>query len=145
MFYLSVEGTINIRTFRREFSHRPNLGVAWRLHCQFGQLRTPTLHLSLSSSLIVLLAQHDTHSLTVSKLCFVCHYIHTNTFFSLKIGYLTPDSLVCHQCQCILGCGRFNIPRWIDMCGIGQRERDVRSKGRNRCAHILNFCLKRIN
>jgi len=46
---------IRARTSKREFSHNPDLGVAWLLHCIF--------ELRLSSSfLVVLLAQHDAHS-----------------------------------------------------------------------------------
>jgi hypothetical protein len=40
---LCVEGVIKERTSRRVFSHNPDLGVAWRLHCQIWQFQTSSL------------------------------------------------------------------------------------------------------
>jgi len=40
-----VECAIIARTFKREFSHNPDLGVAWLLHCQVWDFRTPSLFL----------------------------------------------------------------------------------------------------
>ena len=46
---LCVEGVIKERTSRREFSHNPNLGVAWCLHCQIWHFQTSSLVLLPSS------------------------------------------------------------------------------------------------
>ena len=68
----------------QEFSHSPDLGVVWLLHCQDWQFRTPTLvvvvaHLAHRAAGS---AQHM-HILMVSRLDFSIVIIYTNMSFCL--------------------------------------------------------------
>ena len=86
-----VECIITVRTSKSMFSHNPDLAVAWRLNCQIWQFQT----FVSSSSLIVLPAQHDSHSLKVSQNSSIdCFYILTCYIYSIyRLNQARPAGL----------------------------------------------------